>query len=132
MKDIIANVVYFIHLIIILAVVCVPFLNSPYFLLLHSVFSPFLVFHWLTNNNTCVLTTIEKKLRGIKEDDDPSDCITCKLIDPMFEFVAHRKSSANTIYVILILLWLISTCRIALMFHSGKVKNIHDLFVIRK
>lgn len=127
MADIIANVIYLIHVTLILSVIAVPFLNSPYFLLLHSVFVPFLIFHWLLNNNTCVLTTLEKKLSHKPAE----ECITCKLIDPMFMFVANRKSSSKSIYIGVILLWLISTVRLGIMLKNGKIRNIHDLFELR-
>lgn len=130
MDAFIANLIYSIHIILIASIAIVPFIGSPYFLLLHSIFVPFLIFHWLLNNNTCILTTIEKKLRGVK-DDDTEKCISCKLIDPMFMFVANRKSTSAMIYYIVISLWLISFIKLSHVFYSRKVKNLQDLFKMK-
>lgn len=67
MSNIVANIIWFIHLIFIILVLIVPFSNSPYLLMMHSIFIPFMILHWVTNNDTCVLTTIEKTARDIKK-----------------------------------------------------------------
>ena len=66
MDVLIANLIKIIHISVIIFVILIPITNSPYLLLLHSVFIPFLLLHWVTNDNTCVLTTLEKHFRGIK------------------------------------------------------------------
>jgi len=63
LQDILLKVITALHIIYILFVVITPFTNSNYFLLLHSITIPFMMMHWVCNDNTCVLTLIERKIR---------------------------------------------------------------------
>lgn len=130
MDTLIADIIFLVHIIIILFVIIVPFINSPYLLFLHSVFIPFLIAHWLLNNNTCMLTTVEKYFKGIKNKEDEQDCFTCKLIDPMFNFTKDYKKFSKMTYIVTILLWIISTSRLSLKFYHKEIKNIYDLLKI--
>ncbi len=71
-----------IHLIVIIFVLATPFSNSNYLMLLHIIVVPFIMLHWLLNNNTCCLTVVEKYIRQktittkIKEE----DCFTINLL----------------------------------------------------
>ena len=125
MKNIVSDCILFIHMFIISFILIVPFTNSNYFLMLHSIFVPFLILHWFTNNNTCVLTTLEKYFRK----DNKDDCITCKLINPIFEFTKNHKNMSILTYCVTISVWLISTIKLLLKYKSGKITNITDLFL---
>lgn len=81
------------------------------------------------NDNTCVLTLIERKLRkeiyGQTNDDD---CITCKLIEPVYDFRKNYKTFSIIIYTITILLWLISVGKLVYAYKSGEIGGIRDVF----
>ncbi len=47
-----------------LAVVLTPFSNNELLLNAYLVFIPFLVLHWILNNDTCALTELEAYLSG--------------------------------------------------------------------
>lgn len=132
MNNIIQKIIWTIHFSIILCVICIPFIQSPYFLLLHTIFVPFLILHWVTNNNTCVLTTAEKYFRNVKTKEDEEDCYTCKLIYPMFDFKKNNIDSSTFIYVATISLWLISFLRLILKYKSGEISKLSDFFIIKK
>lgn len=51
------------HLIIVLFIIITPFTNSNYLLLLYVITVPFIILHWVMNNNTCSLTVAEKYIR---------------------------------------------------------------------
>jgi hypothetical protein len=127
MNNIISSAINLFHLLIVLAVIIIPFTNSPYFLLLHSVFVPFLILHWVTNNNTCVLTTTEKFFRGVKTKEEEAECFTCKLINPMFDFTKDYKKFSRMTYIVTIGLWLLSTSKLTYKIKTGSIKNIRDL-----
>jgi hypothetical protein len=62
-KDLLLKFITLLHTLFVLFVVVTPFIDSNYFLFLHLMIVPFVMFHWVLNDNTCVLTIIERKLR---------------------------------------------------------------------
>src|SRR4029079_13391473 len=109
MKDILLKIITLLHVIFVIFVVVTPFVNSNYFLFVHAIFIPFLLLHWVCNDNTCILTIVERKLRKeLGQNYDENDCITCRLIEPVYDFRKNYKTFSIIIYTITILLWLIS------------------------
>ena len=51
------------HVLLVCFVVISPFISSNYILFMHSFVVPFIMMHWIMNNDTCALTIMEKKLR---------------------------------------------------------------------
>ena len=131
MKDILLKIITFIHVMLVIFMTVTPFTNSNYFLLLHAIFVPFLILHWICNDNTCILTIIERKLRKeIYGKVDEDECITCKLIEPVYDFRKNYKTFTILIYAITILLFLISSGKLYYKYSIGEIRNFRDLFVI--
>ena len=131
MIDILLKIITFIHVMLVIFMTVTPFTNSNYFLLLHAIFVPFLILHWLCNDNTCVLTIIERKLRKeIYGKVDEDECITCKLIEPIYDFRKNYKTFTILIYAITISLFLISSGKLYYKYSSGEISNFRDLFII--
>ena len=132
MIDILLKIITLLHIFFVIFVVVTPFLNSNYFLFIHAIFIPFLILHWICNDNTCVLTIIERKLRKQISGDKyvEEDCITCKLIEPVYDFRKNYKTFSIIIYTMAILLWLISTGKLYYRYNSGSITGFKDLFVI--
>ena len=132
MKDILLKIITLLHVLFVIFVVVTPFVNSNYFLFIHTIFIPFLILHWICNDNTCVLTIIERKLRkeiyGEKADDD--DCITCRLIEPVYDFRKNYQTFTVIIYALTIMLWLISSSKLYYKYNSGSITGFKDLFII--
>jgi Protein of Unknown function (DUF2784) len=130
-KDILLKIITFLHIIFVLFVVLTPFTNSNYLLFIHSIFIPFMIIHWICNDNTCVLTIVERKLRkeiyGTNNDDD---CITCKLIEPVYDFRKNYQGFTILIYAITISLWMMSSGKLYCKYHDGEIKAIRDLFIV--
>lgn len=131
-QELLLNFISLLHILFVLFVVGVPFLNSNYFLLLHAILVPFVMLHWVLNNNTCALTVLEKKLRQsiTGKDDVQDECITCKLIEPVYDFKNNYKTYSAIIYIATTILWLISVSKLVYKYKSGKIKNMTDLFRI--
>lgn len=90
----IANLIYFLHILFIGFLIIIPFTKYTGLLFLHLIFVPFIFFHWITNNNTCVLTTLEKKIRKFdNEEDEKKESFTYNLINPIFKFTNEPKSA---------------------------------------
>ena len=132
MKDILLKIITLLHVLFVIFVVITPFIDSNYFLFIHSIFIPFLILHWICNDNTCVLTIIERKLRKeIKKTDDiDDDCITCKLIEPVYDFRKNYKTFTILIYGITLSLWSISICRLLHKYNNNTISEFKDLFII--
>lgn len=132
MNGLILKAITLIHLLFILFVVLSPLSGSNYFMLLHGILIPFLIFHWVLNDNTCAITIVEryirKKVYGYEYDDN--DCITCRLIEPVYDFKNDYKSLAKFTYTITILLWTISISRLYCRYRSGEIKTWQQLFII--
>jgi hypothetical protein len=109
-------------------VVVTPFTNSNYFLFLHVIIIPFMMFHWVLNDNTCFLTLVEKYLRtqagqNIKNE----DCFTCRLIEPIYDFEKDNKTLSDIIYIITIFLWVLSFTKLYNKYTNGEISSIYDL-----
>jgi hypothetical protein len=93
---------------------------------------PFIIFHWVLNNNMCALTLVEKKLRekitGTKNAE--KECFSCKIIEPIYDFKNNYKDRAKFIYASASLLWIISMVRLYLRYKNGHIKSYKDLFII--
>jgi c-di-AMP phosphodiesterase-like protein len=120
------------HIIVILFVVCVPFTKSNYLLILHIIVVPFILLHWILNNNTCSLTLAEKYIReksyGSKPNDD--ECFTYKFIAPIYDFNKNHEAFSNFIYFATISLWLLSVYKISNKLYNGDINSYQKLFTI--
>ncbi len=131
MRKSLLNIITLIHIIYIIFVIIVPFTNSNYFLFLHAILIPFMMFHWLCNNNTCAITLAEKTLRkslyGTDVNDSKDNCITCKIIEPIYDFTNNYKKYSKIIYIITIILWFIGVSKLLLKYKRGEISKIQDL-----
>lgn len=131
MKELLLKIITLIHILFIIFVVVTPFTNSNYFLFIHAIFIPFLIIHWICNDNTCILTIIERKIRKeVYGKYDEDDCITCRLIEPVYDFRKNYKTFTIIIYVVTILLWSLSIGKLFGKYNTGSIKNYKDLFVV--
>ena len=131
MIDLILKIVSLLHILFVIFVIVAPFSGSNYFLMLHSVFIPFIIIHWICNDNTCVLTIIERYLkRRVYGKIDEDECITCKLIEPVYDFRKNYSQFSTIIYTVTILLWLVTMSSLTYKYKSGQITSYVDLFKI--
>lgn len=116
------------HLIVLVFVVGAPFSNSNYLLMMHVFIVPFIVLHWVLNNNTCSLTVAEKFIRektygaDIKDD----ECFSYKFIAPIYDFNKNHESYSIFTYILAISLWSITMYKLSWKYKTGEIKNIND------
>ncbi len=116
------------HMIVILFVICAPFSGSNYFLTMHLMLVPFILLHWVLNNNTCSLTVAEKFIReqtygkAVKED----ECYSFKFIAPIYDFNKNHEAYSNFTYILTISLWLVSMYNINKKISSGEIRSFQD------
>lgn len=107
----------------------IPFTDSNYFLLVHAIIIPFIMIHWVCNDKTCVLCIMEQKFRSkVLDDDDPQNCVTCKVIHPIYEFKRKYQKHSTVIYAMTILLWVCSMAHLGLKYRDGEIDGFLSLF----
>lgn len=97
-----------IHLLVVFFLTITPFFGNEYFLTIHFVTVPFILFHWITNQSVCALTEMEKMLRGTKDDDST---FMGKIMKPIYEFKSV-DDEAVFLYISMIALWSITFVRL--------------------
>lgn len=121
------------HLAFIFFIVGVPlFVTWNCVLLLHAIIVPFMMAHWVANDNMCVLTVLEKRVRnqlyGHKYPVKNEDCFTCRLIEPIYDFDKNFDTFQQLIYAVTFCLWLGTLYRLFVNYKTGKLNSFIDLF----
>jgi hypothetical protein len=93
-----ANIIWILHALFILWYVLTPFTNSEPMLVLHFFTGPFLLFHWVVNDDSCSLTLLEMKLRGIE---DCKQSFFWNLVSPIYKPQTSETGSQ--------IMWLLTT-----------------------
>ena len=83
-----------IHLSFVIWVLITPFTNDKSVLQLYTLFIPFLFLHWTLNDDTCILTVIEKAVSDKKHN---SDTFTGRIVGPIYKLDDSAMSQINKI-----------------------------------
>jgi hypothetical protein len=117
-----------IHILVILFVVITPFTNSLFLLSLHSFIVPFIMLHWLLNNDTCAITIAEKfvrtKMNGGQVVND-NDCLSYKVIGPVYNFMNDNVDYSKWTWTMTFTLWLITIIKLYYKYENGELSNIN-------
>lgn len=125
------KIIFICHLILVIFVTLTPFTNSNYFLFIHSIIIPFIMMHWVTNNDMCALTLAEKEIRKrLNKNSTNSDCFTCKIIEPVYHFKNNNNDKEKIIYVITSFLWALSIFKLYKKYKNKEIGSLRDLFII--
>ena len=117
-----------IHILLVLFVVIVPFLNDNFLLLIHIMIVPFILLHWLMNDNNCSLTLIEKSLRKKLYGSYDLTCFTCQLIEPVYDFNKNFDKMTIVLYTLTIILIMISVYKMYNKYKKGEIQTVFNLF----
>lgn len=120
------------HLIIILFILIVPFSDSNYLLFMYCIVIPFIILHWILNNNMCCLTVAENYIRNITNGTkiNIQDNFTYKLIAPIYDFNKNHQQFSIIIYIVTLLLWSIAMSNLTIKYNSGQIKTFNDIIII--
>jgi hypothetical protein len=92
MSSFAANLVWLLHVLIVIAAVTVPFSDDDTMLAAYVFMIPFLWMHWLMNDDTCALTALECRLRGLESS---GESFIYKVVSPVYKIKnAQVKSLA--------------------------------------
>jgi hypothetical protein len=115
-------IVNILHLLLILFVIFVPFTNNLLLLLCHSLLIPFIMLHWLINNDTCAITEFEKLIRyKIGKPYSNTDCMSYKVIGPVYNFININANYSYYTWIFTLSLWIISITKIYYLFNKYNI-----------
>ena len=102
------------HFLVVCFVILTPFIGNNYLLILHVISIPFVVLHWIMNDNTCILTIIEGEIRRnlYGKPMEKHESFIRKFIDPIYDFSFTNSQYQLIIYTSTILLWLLSVYKL--------------------
>ena len=132
MNCVLKFIVLLVHLIIIGFIVLTPFVGNTYLLIMHALVVPFIILHWVLKNNTCAIVIFEQmtreKITGCKI--KSSDCISGKIVEPVYDFCNNYDDYQTVIYLSTIILWILGSVKLYRNFASGKIKSINDIIKV--
>lgn len=117
----VANIIYVVHLVVLLFVVLAPFSSNQKVLTIEMALLFTILLHWITNNKVCCLTEFEKILRGESDDDNT---FFGKIMGPVYTF---GKDSILP-QVILFVLMMVTLYKVKPL-EGLEVKKLTDLFI---
>lgn len=125
-------IITFLHTCFFLALLVGPLFNSNYLLTLHALFIPFILAHWFSGDNTCAVTLTERAIRKMRKGDkyNDDDCVSCKIIEPVFDFPKYYPKYYKSIIVIGIVLWLCTMYKLYNKYKIGDIRSWKDLFTL--
>jgi hypothetical protein len=115
-----------IHFLVILFVIIVPFTNYTFLLLIHSIIVPFIMIHWLLNNDTCAITEAERFVRIKLNGGNPvnyNECFSYKLVSPVYNFISDNPDYSKMTWGITATLWLVSLYKL-----NNRKQNLQKIF----
>ena len=98
----------FIHILVVMYICLIPFIGSKEHLQIHSIIVPFLFFHWLTNNDTCALTELEKILSKKKYNEDT---FIGSILSPIYKMSSNKNINCQIVKmtkIVTLILWCFS------------------------
>ena len=109
MQTALANFVWVLHVAFVAFVITTPFTDSEELLTLYVATIPFVCLHWIYNNDTCMLTLLEKHFRGVADDNSFFHALFSPIYTPSGFSDACTK---RLTWIVTIVLWLIALQRL--------------------
>ena len=120
MSIIAKRVIQVIHFLFVLFVLFTPFIGGQLLLTYHFITIPFMLFHWVTNNDTCALSLLESVITGNTED----KTFIGRIVKPIYN--GHIQSKHY--YWICALLFAITTYRLYQQYDFQILRIMIDMF----
>lgn len=100
------NIIFFIHLILFVATLVIPFLKNTQLLEMYSILIPFIFYHWSVNDDTCALTQMEMYITGKKKE----ETFFGRIVGPIYKM--DDTESKKLLKTIMFGLWLFTQYRL--------------------
>lgn len=105
-----ANLIWMLHIAVVIFYVVAPFTSCKPLLLLHAMTGVLLFTHWYLNSDDCFLTLLECKLRGIAYT-ERQESFFWNLVNPIYKFESDAEVR-RAVWVVSIALWLVTMAKI--------------------
>ena len=110
-----ANLVRIIHVLIVVAALVVPFVNDDTLLSAYVFLIPFLWAHWLMNDDSCALTALECRLRGLESD---GESFIYSVVSPVYKIQDDQVKTMA--WGVSLVLWCVAVYRVRQRGSLGK------------
>ena len=94
------NIIFFIHLVLFIATLVIPFLKNTQLLEMYSILIPFIFYHWSVNDDTCALTQMEMYVTG----NNKEETFFGRIMGPIY--MMEDTEASKILKTILFCLWL--------------------------
>ena len=121
--------VLILHILFSIFILFTPFYGNNYLLLLHVIILPFVMSHWIINDQSCALTLMELKFRELIYDNvKREDCFFASLVEPVYNLDKLFKNDTYILYFFTSFLWITSLSKLILKYRNNEIKKLSDLF----
>lgn len=114
------NIIFVLHTILFLASVIIPFTNNKDVLEFYSLVIPFIMFHWVMNDDTCALTQMEMYVTG----NEKEGTFFGRLIGPVYTL--SDSDADRFVKGLLFFLWLV------VQFRLNRIPGINKIHLLYK
>ena len=113
------NIIFFIHVLLFITALIIPFVKNKDLLEFYSVIIPFLFFHWATNDDTCVLTQLEMYSTGKEKE----QTFFGRLMKPIY--IMDDSDAGKASKFILFILWFVVQVRLKRIPGLNKISGLY-------
>jgi len=100
------NIIFYIHLLLFISMLVIPFLKNTQLLEMYSLLVPFIFYHWSVNDDTCALTQMEMYVTG----NDKEETFFGRIMGPIYKM---EDTDANKLLkTVMFALWMLVQYRL--------------------
>ena len=100
------NIIFYIHLLLFISMLVIPFLKNTQLLEMYSLLVPFIFYHWSVNDDTCALTQMEMYVTG----NDKEETFFGRIMGPIYKM---EDTEANKLLkTVMFALWMLVQYRL--------------------
>ena len=100
------NIIFYIHLILFIAMLVIPFLKNTQLLEMYSLLVPFIFYHWSVNDDTCALTQMEMYVTGNSKE----ETFFGRIMGPIYKM--EDTDANNLLKTVMFGLWMLVQYRL--------------------
>ena len=100
------NIIFYIHLILFITMLVIPFLKNTQLLEMYSLLVPFIFYHWSVNDDTCALTQMEMYVTGNSKE----ETFFGRIMGPIYKMEDNEAN--NLLKTVMFGLWMLVQYRL--------------------
>jgi hypothetical protein len=100
------NIIFYIHLVLFITMLVIPFLKNTQLLEMYSLLVPFIFYHWSVNDDTCALTQMEMYVTGNSKE----ETFFGRIMGPIYKM--EDTDANNLLKTVMFGLWMLVQYRL--------------------